>query len=389
MPSFRRGYFRPKFDRGILDNPRWIYRHLIRQSRALYDDVARKWWTQHIRNRFIEHLDDDIYNKATVARVADARKGIKFLARANCGMPKPLTKVMETAYGRIGKRRHELLLPILNYGKPQIERGDPRQALPYQSEPFLKLLRWANVKNLKVDIPEKNIWDMPFPESRKARVYQLQHVRLLEACPAPLPMAEWIRLKQYADGEATPIPSRRKHELKLVKELRQAPVDLVHGRPHDMSKRSWRRLYTRILEQAPTIKWPKEEGEKMEIISVPKGAQIPDGEPDDFAAFEDELKDSEWEAKLQSVKLTKRPQFIQRHQAKLLGDAAEKRREENTRKVFAETKAKFKKMLEDDEMAVMEKRLMANKLERQKKEAQKELNNPKKYNPDLKGRDGP
>jgi hypothetical protein len=230
---------------------------------------------------------------------------------------------------------------------------------------------------------------MPFPESRKPRVYQLQHVRLLEACPAPLPMAEWIQLKQYADGEATPVPSRRKHELKLVKELRQAPVDLVHGRPHDMSRRSWRRLYTRILEQAPTIKWPKEEGEKMEIISVPKGAQIPDGEPDDFAAFEDELKDSEWEAKLKSVKLTKRSQFIRREQAKLLGDAAEKRREENDRKVFAETKARFKKMLEDDERAVMEKKLMANKLEHENKQAQKELNNSKKYNPDLKGWGGP
>jgi hypothetical protein len=114
MPSFGRGYFRPKFDRGILDNPRWIYRHLIRQSRALYDDVARKWWTNHIRDRFTEHLDDDIYDKATVARVATARKGIKLLARANCGMPKPLTKVMETAYGRIGKRRHELLLVCLS-----------------------------------------------------------------------------------------------------------------------------------------------------------------------------------------------------------------------------------------------------------------------------------
>ncbi|KAI5809380.1 hypothetical protein BZA77DRAFT_361634 [Pyronema omphalodes] len=389
MPPFGKGYFRPKFNRGILDNPRWIYRHLIRQSRALYDDVARTWWTKHIRERFEEHLKDDIYEKMTVARIAAARKGIKTLARANCGMPKPLTKIMETAYGRIGKRRHELLLPILHYNKPILERGDPRQALPYQPEPFLKLLRWANVKNLKVEIPEKNIWDQPFPESRKPRIYHLQHTRLLEACPAPLPMDEWTKLKQYADGEATPPPSRRKHELQLVKELREAPVDLIHGRPHNMSSRSWRRLYTRILEQTPTIKWPQKKGEEIEIISVPKGAEIPDGEPDDFATFENELKESEWEAKINGVKLSKRERFIERERAKFLGDEMEKKRQENDRKVFEETKAKFKKMIEEDEKAAMQKALMEKKLQEQALKAQRDLNTSKKYNRDFKNWSGP
>lgn len=207
-------------------------------------------------------------------------------------------------------------------------------------------------------------------------------------------MDEWKKLKQYAEGEASPPPSRRKHELQLVKELREAPVDLLHGRPHNMSSRSWRRLYTRILEKTPTIKWPEKEGDAIEIISVPKGAEIPDGEPDDFATFEDELKESEWMAKLNGVKLSKRERFIERERAKILGDAMEKKREENDRKVFEETKAKFKKMIEDDEKEamkkkLMERKLMEEKLEEQRLKAQKDLNTSKKYNRDINSWVGP
>jgi len=104
MPKYKL----PKANRGILDDPLWIYRHLIRQAHALYDDVARTWFTSHIRRRFEENRNAPP-SKRTVQLVREARHGVKMLARANAGVTKSLTKVLESAYGRIGKRRHDLL----------------------------------------------------------------------------------------------------------------------------------------------------------------------------------------------------------------------------------------------------------------------------------------
>ena len=94
--------------RGVLTDPIWLYRGLMRQARALYDDVAREYFRQYIRRTFISHKFVE-ENSRLVAYIREARQGILALARANAGYIGPLTKVLDSAYGRIGKRRHELL----------------------------------------------------------------------------------------------------------------------------------------------------------------------------------------------------------------------------------------------------------------------------------------
>ena len=94
--------------RGVLTDPIWIYRGLMRQTRALYDDVAREYFRQYIRRMFIGHKYVE-QNTRLVTYIREARQGILLLARANAGYIGPLSKVLDLAYGRIGKRRHELL----------------------------------------------------------------------------------------------------------------------------------------------------------------------------------------------------------------------------------------------------------------------------------------
>ncbi|KAF8249928.1 hypothetical protein K440DRAFT_659911 [Wilcoxina mikolae CBS 423.85] len=281
-------YIPPKANRGITDDPLWLYRHLIRQARALYDDVARTWYTGHIRRRFEENHRLPS-SQRTVQLIREARHGVTQLAKANAGVTKSLTKVLESGYGRIGKRRHDLLKPILVHGKPVVEGDDPRLALPFTSEPFRALLVWANVKNINVKIPETNIWNQPFPKVREPRKLRLAHSKLVKVCPAPLPMDEYERLKRFANGEEMPKPSPRKVELQLVTKIKSGEVlvDPELGRPHDMTPRSWRRMWQRVLAQTPALHF-NAEGKKWEVISTDTRPDIPDGKLEEFDITVDE-----------------------------------------------------------------------------------------------------
>jgi len=93
--------------RGVEANPIVIYRQLIRQVGVLQDDVTRNFLKRHVRERFEDGRDDS--KKRLTQHLREARHATTFLKKANLGYPKPLIKVMETGWGRRGKRRHELL----------------------------------------------------------------------------------------------------------------------------------------------------------------------------------------------------------------------------------------------------------------------------------------
>jgi hypothetical protein len=177
---------------------------------------------------------------------------------------------------------------VLTYEKPKVDHENVRSKLPFMSVPFRALLKWVQVKNPEIRIPEKNIWDVPFPKVREPRLYSRHFNRLVAASPAPLPLEELERLKRLAAGEETPKPPRRK--LPLSEESRH--VEAINDeRPHNMGPRSWRRIYKKILDQScalvlneQTNKWeviakdpqafpemdPAEEGDEFTIPEEPK-----------------------------------------------------------------------------------------------------------------------
>ncbi|KAA8895531.1 hypothetical protein FN846DRAFT_755677, partial [Sphaerosporella brunnea] len=251
-----------------------LFRALLRQIGVLHDDTARNWFRQHVKKRFAVSRDAEA--KRLVQLLAETRRGITTLKRANQGFPKPLLKVMEIAWGRNGKRRHELM----DVSSGPFLYAYPRKKLPFMSKPFEALVKWVNVKNPELKIPEKNIWDEPFPEVRLPRIYGRHFNRLVTASPAPLPLEEFERLKRLASGQELPKPPRRKRP--LSEESRKCKA--INGeRPHEMKPRSWRRIYQKILNKSVALVY-NEPREKWEVIAQdPKALpEIDNDEIDDF-----------------------------------------------------------------------------------------------------------
>ena len=159
---------------------------------------------------------------------------------------------------------------------------DPRFKLPYLSVKMRALLEWAKVRGVAAKIPETNIWDLPFPKKREPRVYQLAHRRLKEACPAPLPMDEYKRLKRLAAGDELPTPSPRRVEPKLVADMKAGrhQQDNYPGRPREMSARSWRRMWTKVLVKTPALQY-NESSNSWDVVSTEPDIAMPGAEKDE------------------------------------------------------------------------------------------------------------
>lgn len=174
------------------------------------------------------------------------------------------------------------LQPIYSYGKPVVEENDPRLKLPYMSVKMKALLEWAKVRGTTVKIPETNIWDKPFPATREPRVHQLAHRRLKDACPAPLPMGEYERLKRFAAGEELPKPSPRKVESKLVADMKAGVYkqSCFTGRPREMPARSWRRMWAKVLAKTPALQF-NDASNRWDVISTGPDVAMPGAEKDE------------------------------------------------------------------------------------------------------------
>lgn len=99
-----------------------LLRRLLRECSYLPDPVARAYLRPFIISRFREYHANPAKKQASPKRrkaaLDNAKKQFRLLQRANQGELKPLEKVLSITYGRIGKRRHELLAPLLQPGTP-------------------------------------------------------------------------------------------------------------------------------------------------------------------------------------------------------------------------------------------------------------------------------
>ena len=268
-----------------------LYRALLRQTGYLPDSSARTFFHEYVISRFRIYHPKRIVSAGTKVQrrislvenrqatlFKTARRGLLFLQRANDGHPRHLGKILAMTYGRIGKRRHDLLqvlkVPDIPMDQGALEQMShpASQGIPQPSRQLQALVKsQANRKlsffsrtsrpTLKPDIPEKNIWGRPMPMRRVRNMKRRWYGQVLDRVLPPLPEEEWIRLRGLASGD-----------IRWEGPIRQRGLDKRDGfnnggfrgtltggqrflsKPHQLTPRYMRRLWTKILAQCPLMK---------------------------------------------------------------------------------------------------------------------------------------
>ena len=256
---------------------RHLLRSILRECTYLPDSWARIWTIKHALGRFREygfrtweHRFDPEYEERLRRKEREARSLLALLRRANEGERDCLLRILLMTYGRLGKRRHELMLPLLPV-KGQLDlstklvneeeevlpqdledtlvttNDDPDSVPDEQSptyDPFVKAPATApyipqtftldlppplralllsqiktappdlirpNPRRLNPIIPELNSFGRAMPQKRIKNMKQKHYADLLDRLHPPLPLDEWERLRGLVSGETRTedVPARR------------------------------------------------------------------------------------------------------------------------------------------------------------------------------------
>lgn len=307
------------------EEARWLLRGLLRECTYLPDSFARQWTSNYILQRYRtydfkswEHRDDPTYDERLRKKLRQARAGLGLLRRANEGERKPLLKVLLMAYGRVGRRRRELMLPLMpKAGQKDLENMSTAEeegsdneidadwvhpAITATSANTLPSAKEANrgawsayvpaftpqlyallksqlesppphltrpeLRRMQPRVPELNSWLRPMPRSRVKNQVKAWYADLLEKVHPPLPMPEWERLRHLANGTLKDdiVPRR-----KAVGTSGHSALEMVimHGKPnakrafgnrdaHEITQRFMRRLWAQVFAQCPFVDWDSE-----------------------------------------------------------------------------------------------------------------------------------
>ncbi|KAK3714299.1 hypothetical protein LTR37_007885 [Vermiconidia calcicola] len=272
---------------------RHLLRAILRECTYLPDSSARQWISQHVIQRFRTYsfkvwkhrkgegsgLDERLQRK-----LKEAKHALAQLRRANEGERNCLLKALLTTYGRVGKRRHELmrpLLPLKGQGDVNTLLGDrdeavgsaeevgetldetvesedaisepdlteavheadnalptPKQFRTLELTPQLRALVVAQIKRpppnltrsnprrLNPDIPALNSWLRPMPQKRVKNMKKKHYAQLLDRVQPPLPKEEWLQLRDLAYGK-TPWSGGTVARRKAPSSRTDSPLEMV------------------------------------------------------------------------------------------------------------------------------------------------------------------
>lgn len=307
------------------EEARHVLRSILRECTYLPDAQSRKWVAQHTLARFrkYEYKAWKANEKAWLderlrGRLKEARQAFALLRRANEGERKCLSKVLFWTYGRTGKRRHELMEPLLpvkgrdeteklirsdnekgvgegleiaqtmsgmeiEQGKSDLVKGSFATTIKSTFTPDLTPqlhallasqikasppdLTRPNPRRLTPDIPVLNSWQRPMPQKRVKNMQKKHYAHLLDRVLPPLPTEEWERLRDLASGarKVQCAPPRRRIStgtdvLEMVVRFGKVPEKVFENRDaHAITPRYMQRLYAQIFSQCPRMDWDVEE----------------------------------------------------------------------------------------------------------------------------------
>ncbi|KAJ9619196.1 hypothetical protein H2203_008525 [Taxawa tesnikishii (nom. ined.)] len=294
-----------------LDEARHLLRAILREITYLPDDQARIYLRGHALSRFRDYRDGakslDLLRERRTEKVKEARKALSHLRRANAGVSKPLMKVLLAAYGRTGKRRHELMRPLVGPDEAPDEArlssgGSSPPSLgitagasehtsgpglttsnsPELTEKLRALLRSQiqasplemtranpNPRKLKLTIPEFNSWGEPMPQNRVANMKKKWYAGMLEHVLPPLPDREWENLRDRALGVIRftgPTARRARAQSDEILEaaaqdsllaqslgLAAKPTRTENWRRHTLTSDFMRRRWAMVFQQCPRM----------------------------------------------------------------------------------------------------------------------------------------
>ncbi|TGZ78522.1 hypothetical protein EX30DRAFT_134722 [Ascodesmis nigricans] len=317
------------------EKPRHLYRHILRQTQILHDDIARGHIARIVRARFETRTTGSYQLRQRVKR---GRNFLSTLERANAGVYKPLEKILKLGYGRLGPRWHELMKPVLAHPptkKPEPLVPDNRRTIPpVMTEPLAMLLKWSGVGRLQPKIPETNIWLQGFSKVREANIRWKHHTHIVSQAKPPIPEEEYQRLEGYATGTMTPDPPRRGAE--MVLKMRRKCIEIVNRRavrplaleeddglgnakeeltrpvirerPRDMTSRSWKRHWKALLEEIPVLvydenrkKWVTQKSDVSKMPAIPVSKEEVEG----YEHMEDPREKNRKKVQQKEVRMTR------------------------------------------------------------------------------------
>lgn len=263
FPSLNKAVFK-SHERSRIE-ARHLLRALLRQCTYLPDIAARHYAHHFIIDRYRRYyprspqsVNFTIQRRSTI--IKQAYRALALLERANKGYPSHLLKVLSMTYGRVGKRRHEMLQEFIQPGPssgsivavPGIPKdGKALESLhismdsrihqpmtasllvesggvqaPHKSSTFIKpydvvgpvlgerlealaksqksethpIFKKPCIKSTAPDIPLKNIWGRSTPLKRVRNLKEKRYAEILDKVQPPLPERDWNRLRDLIRG---------------------------------------------------------------------------------------------------------------------------------------------------------------------------------------------
>jgi hypothetical protein len=310
---------------------RHVLRGILRECTYFPDQFAASWIRQHALMRFRKyeakskkHVNDEEYTKRLETIRRKSRQGLYQMRRANEGDRKMLLKALSMAYGRVGKRRRELLAPLTNSPSENLSalsedaEGDSSQASPIvagsatpsttststrnkqaskervdgpvktQVKEFVAglplelrtlvqsqitasppTIARRNPRKLGVDIPELNTWYKPMPAVRVKNQISKWYASLLDTVQPPLPHQEWLQLRDLALGKTRallPVPRRAQltpppSVLEMTVTRGKLPAEMFRkDHAHKITPRFMRRLWADVFSQCPLMTYESPTG---------------------------------------------------------------------------------------------------------------------------------
>lgn len=305
------------------DEARHLLRSLLRETTYFPDVAARQHLTHQIVSRFQDYAPGSkpvrVIAERRDERMKEARKKLAQLRRANAGELKILTKLLLLAYGRKGKRRHELMECLINSDHAQGDDGKREGAepllpsvetevvntngqdtvtegitspekltlrAPELTDKLKTLLRSqmhasppeltrTNPKSkahsmLRPAIPELNTWLRSMPQKRVVNIKEKWYAEMLDRVLPPLPIQEWEQLRDIATGQKAftgPIPRRTpcsttditqvmvEDDISAILRPLQTPPREPIPHPHRFSGRGIQRCWGMVFAQCPHMSY--------------------------------------------------------------------------------------------------------------------------------------
>lgn len=288
----------PRISSIRLDQWQHLLRATLRECTYLPDPIARTYMHGYVLDRYRRAFKS---KQPEAKLIHTAKKELSRLRRANEGYPRPLDRVMMMSYGRIGKRRHELLAELMSPDVPT--DTDALRELVTKAPNFtdgweppqiiLSLIKSQmnngvvtssrirpQLKGVEPPIPEKNSWGRPLGESRKANIRHKWYFDTLFCLLPPLPDKELKVLDGLIAGTVLWKPRKRKQvdepstppDNLLLDLLADGPQKgptfrpYLLGRPHKITPRFMLRQWRRISALVPRKFWNEKSAKTVKWI---------------------------------------------------------------------------------------------------------------------------